>query len=125
MNLPELRNCSRCGQEYSTRRNSFVCESCRRPRKRLTGELTPREQQVADLVRAGLSNQEIADQLHLSKGTLKVYVSHILAKVGVNSRFALAAKLGMTVLPEPPTAGPLLASAVHQVVPRHTSYAYI
>ena len=48
--------------------------------------LTPRESQVMGLMCAGLSNQEIADSLALSLGTVKNHVSTILAKLGATDR---------------------------------------
>jgi non-specific serine/threonine protein kinase len=52
--------------------------------------LTPREQDVLRMIAAGLSNQDIADALFVSVGTVKVHVTHILAKLGVKSRGAAA-----------------------------------
>jgi DNA-binding NarL/FixJ family response regulator len=52
--------------------------------------LTPREQDVLRMIAAGLSNQDIADALFVSVGTVKVHVTHILAKLGVKSRSAAA-----------------------------------
>lgn len=40
------------------------------------------------LLASGRSNQEIADALFLSRGTVKVHVTHILAKLGVHTRSA-------------------------------------
>jgi NarL family two-component system response regulator LiaR len=40
------------------------------------------------MMAAGKSNQEIADELFLSLGTVKVHVTRILAKLGVKSRAA-------------------------------------
>ena len=50
--------------------------------------LTPREREVLRMMASGQSNQEIADVLFLSLGTVKVHVTHILAKLGVTSRAA-------------------------------------
>lgn len=55
-------------------------------KKEPTDLLTPREQELFDLLTKGLSNQEIAKQLHLSNGTVRVYLSTIYSKLGVNSR---------------------------------------
>jgi predicted ATPase/DNA-binding CsgD family transcriptional regulator len=51
-------------------------------------DLTPRELEVLRLIAAGQSNQEIANRLFVSPGTVKVHVTHILGKLGVKSRTA-------------------------------------
>jgi DNA-binding NarL/FixJ family response regulator len=51
--------------------------------------LSKREQEVAELVSEGLSNDEIAQQLKLSKHTVKNYLFHIFEKLGVSSRVEL------------------------------------
>ncbi|MCL4868750.1 MAG: response regulator transcription factor [Anaerolineae bacterium] len=48
--------------------------------------LTERETDVLRLIAQGLSNREIAHTLHLTEGTVKGYVSAILAKLDVNDR---------------------------------------
>ena len=48
--------------------------------------LTPREEDVLSLLVEGLSNKEIANQLHLSEGSVKNYVSAIIAKLQANDR---------------------------------------
>ena len=50
--------------------------------------LTQREHDVLRMMASGKSNQEIADALFVSLGTVKVHVTHILAKLGVKSRSA-------------------------------------
>jgi DNA-binding NarL/FixJ family response regulator len=50
--------------------------------------LTQREREVLRMVAAGKSNQEIADALFVSVGTVKVHVTRILGKLGVRSRSA-------------------------------------
>jgi DNA-binding NarL/FixJ family response regulator len=52
--------------------------------------LTATEQKVARLVAAGSSNPDIASDLFLSRRTVEVHVSHILAKLGARSRIELA-----------------------------------
>jgi DNA-binding CsgD family transcriptional regulator/tetratricopeptide (TPR) repeat protein len=52
--------------------------------------LTPTETKVAALVAEGLSNPEIATKLLLSRRTVATHVSHILRKLGVNSRIDIA-----------------------------------
>ena len=48
--------------------------------------LTERELAILGLMAKGLSNQDIADQLFVSRATVKVYVSTILSKLGVQNR---------------------------------------
>ncbi len=48
--------------------------------------LTPREEEVLVLLVEGLSNREIGARLHLTEGTVKNYVSAIIAKLQANDR---------------------------------------
>jgi len=48
--------------------------------------LTPREEQVLELLVEGLSNKEIGARLFLTEGTIKNYVSTIIAKLQANDR---------------------------------------
>lgn len=48
--------------------------------------LSPREQDVLQLLVSGASNNEIASQLVLTVGTVRIYLSNIYSKIGVNSR---------------------------------------
>lgn len=50
------------------------------------GDLTHREEEVANLLAAGLSNADIARELHMSVFTAKNHVRNILMKLQVQSR---------------------------------------
>jgi DNA-binding CsgD family transcriptional regulator len=55
--------------------------------------LTVREQEITRLVARGLSNPEIAQELHLSPHTVRDHLKAIFGKVGVGTRGELVAKL--------------------------------
>ncbi len=62
--------------------------------------LTEREREVLVAVANGLSNQEIADRLHMGYGTVKTHVSHLLTKLDCRDRAQLvmrAYESGVTV----------------------------
>ena len=51
--------------------------------------LTPRERQVATLIAAGMSNKQIARELGVTDGTIKLHVHSIFQKLGAKSRYNL------------------------------------
>ncbi len=53
-------------------------------------ELTSREQQVLELVEQGFKNKEIANELGIRPGTVKIHLKHIFEKTGVRGRYGLA-----------------------------------
>jgi ATP/maltotriose-dependent transcriptional regulator MalT len=68
--------------------------------------LTAREAEVIRLLAVGRSNQEIADELFLTRKTASVHVSNILSKLGVSNRVqaaAIAQRVGL-VADEGPAA---------------------
>jgi DNA-binding NarL/FixJ family response regulator len=54
-------------------------------------KLTHRERQVVDLIGDGLSNKEIAAQLHLAVHTVKSHVHNVLEKLALHTRLEVAA----------------------------------
>ncbi|MBZ5723901.1 MAG: response regulator transcription factor [Acidobacteriia bacterium] len=52
--------------------------------------LTKREGQLVSLLSQGLKNKQLAYSLGITEGTIKVYLSRLFKKVGVNDRFQLA-----------------------------------
>ena len=51
--------------------------------------ITDRENDVLRLVAAGMSNREIAEQLHIGAGTAKTHVGHLLTKLDARDRVQL------------------------------------
>jgi DNA-binding NarL/FixJ family response regulator len=64
-------------------------------------ELTPREQEVLELIGEGLTNQEIGEQLFIEVGTVKNHVHNLLKKLDVGSRDEAAAYLPLIKGEEP------------------------
>jgi DNA-binding NarL/FixJ family response regulator len=56
----------------------------------VAGKLTPRERQVLNLVVAGCSNREIAQQFAVSEQTIKHHLTRMFDKVGASNRLELA-----------------------------------
>ncbi|MBB5111347.1 response regulator transcription factor [Micromonospora echinospora] len=60
-----------------------------RPLPRRLAEVTEREREVLTLIARGLSNAELAEQLHLSLATVKTHVGRLLTKLAVRDRAQL------------------------------------
>jgi LuxR family maltose regulon positive regulatory protein len=58
----------------------------------LVEPLSEREIEVLQLLAAGKSNQEIAEELFIALDTVKKHVSHILAKLGATNRTQATAR---------------------------------
>lgn len=59
------------------------------PAQQLRG-LSGRESEVLGYIAEGLTNRQIASQMHLAEKTVKTYVSSMLAKLGLQSRIQAA-----------------------------------
>jgi len=83
--------------------DAVAAESVLRPRPAAPAtveHLTPREQEVLQLLAQGLSNKLIAARLGISDHTVKFHVNAILGKLGAQSRteaIAQAARLGLVL----------------------------
>jgi DNA-binding NarL/FixJ family response regulator len=78
----------------SALRGRGIASGRRGPRSRSTvgwASLTPTEQQVARLVTEGLTNAGVATRLGISDRTVETHVSHILNKLALPGRAAIAA----------------------------------
>ena len=52
--------------------------------------LTAREEEVLLVVARGLTNPEIADELHISLSTVKTHLASLMAKLGARNRVEIA-----------------------------------
>ncbi len=78
--------------------------------RRDASRLTPREKEVVRLICRGMRNKQIAENLHITPGTVKVHLMHIFEKTGLKDRLALAVH-GRELVGEevPASVGPLKA----------------
>lgn len=83
--------------------SSWMAESVfhetRRTEKAPKADLTPRERQVLELVEQGLKNRDIAQELGIRPGTVKIHLKHVFEKTGIRGRYGLA----LTVMREKAT----------------------
>jgi LuxR family maltose regulon positive regulatory protein len=64
-----------------------------RPAQQILPEpLTDREEEILELLAAGLTNPEIAEKLIISAGTVKKHASNIYGKLSVSGRTEAAAR---------------------------------
>jgi len=79
--------------------------------------LSRREGQLLNLVSQGLRNKEIAYQLRISEGTVKVYFSRLFDKLGVSDRYELAL-LGLRHCAVTPSGTPETTNAAASEYPK-------
>jgi DNA-binding NarL/FixJ family response regulator len=70
-------------------------------RRNVTPLLTPREQQVLELIAAAHSTREIANRLGIEQRTVKAYVGRLMRKTGVDNRVKLTlSAINRSMLPQ-------------------------
>jgi DNA-binding NarL/FixJ family response regulator len=74
------------GQSYFPKNWQADCAPKFIHNHQLTTPLTRRQEEVLFLLAKGMSNQEIAENLHLSKGTVKVHITAIFRILNVKNR---------------------------------------
>ncbi|AKH19999.1 two-component system response regulator NarL [Sedimenticola thiotaurini] len=61
-----------------------------RPRSIGEAGLTRREEEILALIASGMSNKQIARELDIAEGTIKVHVKHLLKKLNLRTRLEAA-----------------------------------
>jgi DNA-binding NarL/FixJ family response regulator len=61
--------------------------------------LTTREQEIVQLVCRGFKNRQIAQELSITPGTVKVHLMHVFEKTGVKDRYELALRSPQAIGP--------------------------
>ncbi|MGH9627500.1 MAG: LuxR C-terminal-related transcriptional regulator [Bryobacteraceae bacterium] len=88
--VPSVLACIRAVGSGSTWMEDCLFREAARCERTGGSELTPRERQVLELVEQGLKNKEIARELGIRPGTVKIHLKHIFEKTGVRGRYGLA-----------------------------------
>jgi two-component system, NarL family, nitrate/nitrite response regulator NarL len=88
--LPVILACLRAVGNGSTWMEDCVFREGLRHDRHIPNGLTGREKQVLQLVEGGLKNKEIASELGIRPGTVKIHLKHIFEKTGVHGRYGLA-----------------------------------
>jgi len=88
--MPVILACLRTVASGRSWMEESVFGELRRGERYPRSELTAREQQVLELVEQGFNNKEIALDLGIRPGTVKIHLKHIFEKTGVRGRYGLA-----------------------------------
>ena len=88
--LPTVLQCFRTVAEGGTWMEESVFRDAIRLDRPARTSLTARERQVLELVEQGMRNKDIADELGIRPGTVKIHMKHIFEKTGVHGRYGLA-----------------------------------
>jgi DNA-binding NarL/FixJ family response regulator len=88
--LDSLLVCLRSVASGATWMQQSFLNDCGSMRRSSRIVLTPRERQVMELVGHGLKNREVAFELGIRPGTVKVHLKHIFEKTGASGRYSLA-----------------------------------
>jgi DNA-binding NarL/FixJ family response regulator len=89
-NAPALLACLDSVASGSTWMEDALFQNSSRTESGTRSDLTMREQQVLELVEQGMRNKDIARELGIQPGTVKIHLKHIFEKTGVRGRFGLA-----------------------------------
>ncbi len=87
---PSILACLRCVAQGRSWMQDSVFRDGSVQEMQIRSDLTPREHQVMELVEQGYKNREIAQELGIRPGTVKIHLKHIFEKTGVHGRHGLA-----------------------------------
>jgi two-component system, NarL family, nitrate/nitrite response regulator NarL len=88
--LESILSCLRTVASGRSWMEDCVFRDSQRQERYPRSELTPREHQVLEMVEQGFKNKEIALELGIRPGTVKIHLKHIFEKTGVRGRYGLA-----------------------------------
>jgi two-component system, NarL family, nitrate/nitrite response regulator NarL len=94
--LHALQGQSYCSPELTAQLLIHISTLAQGRHARSSAVLTQRENEIAGLVRQGLSNKEIAQALRISPATVKNHVHNILEKLELTSRGAIGGQMDMS-----------------------------
>jgi two-component system nitrate/nitrite response regulator NarL len=83
------------------------------PRRRVS--LTPREREIIVLLRQGLRNKQIAVEMGITEGTVKIYLFRLFHKLDVRNRFELARCGALEQMPSQPARPAATVSAASRI----------
>lgn len=90
--LATIRTVAQGGTVFAPDILEYIRSVAKAPAKDKFNGLTARELEIVQLIAKGLSNGEIADQLFISNGTVRNYISAILEKTGLEHRTQIAVR---------------------------------
>lgn len=88
--IDALLQCMRTVATGNTWMEEGVLQETEHAPRGTRSNLTSRELQVVELVEQGLKNRDIAAQLGIRPGTVKIHLKHIFEKTGIRGRYGLA-----------------------------------
>lgn len=94
--LRALEGQSFCSPELTAQLLLHISTLAQGRQMRPSTSLTERENEIAGLVRQGLSNKEIAQRLRISPATVKNHVHNILEKLELTSRGAIGSQMDLS-----------------------------
>ena len=86
----QVLDCIQAVANGSTWMEDTILQDAERSVTTSRSHLTAREHQVVELVEKGLKNKDIARNLGIQTGTVKIHLKHIFEKTGCRGRYGLA-----------------------------------